>query len=223
MDLGCGNGLLTIELASRVPRGHVTGIEASLEMIEIAKDNVAQRGISNITLVNRDALKIDFNEEFDALFSNSAIHWIHDLKEMYRLIFRSLKPGGRIMVQTSLKEPNTLYETIFAILQVERYRSCYKNMTWPWKFLTREENRELLSGTGFICIEVERYEHNYVFKNINELSGYLESAPMVPFISRLPEEEHQGFKELFVATYLDKNNAKADAISARAFISARKP
>jgi len=223
IDLGCGNGLLTIELARRMPNGRVIGIEASREMIDLARENVARSGISNISLTNMDALNIDFHEEFDALYSNSAIHWILDLKEMYRLIFGSLKPGGRIMVQTSLKEPNRLYETIFAVLQAKRYRPYFNEITWPWKFLTREENIEILTAAGFTGIEVQRYEHNFRFASIDELSGYLESAPMVPFTSQLPEEEHRGFKELFVAIYLEKNNAKAEAFSARAFISARKP
>ncbi len=222
LDLGCGNGLLTIEIARRIPGGHVTGIEASSEMVGLAKQNAARLGITNISLININALDIDFMEEYDALFSNSAIHWIHDLDRMYRLIFRSLKPGGRITVQTSLKEPNTLYETIYAMLAVEKYRAYFRNMSWPWRFLTRQENIDLLARTGFTDITVERYQHNYTFKNKDELSGYLESAPMVPFMSHLPEDEQPGFRELFVTTYLGKNNSSLGSASVRAFIAARK-
>jgi ubiquinone/menaquinone biosynthesis C-methylase UbiE len=148
LDLGCGNGLLTIELAKRARLGHVTGVEASPEMIRSAQRNAASLSTGNITLVNMDALAIEFDNEFDAVFSNSAIQWIHDLDSIYRLLFRSLKPGGRMMVQTSLKESNTLYEAINAILKVQKYQPYYRSVKWPWKFLTREENIELVSRAG---------------------------------------------------------------------------
>jgi len=69
---------------------------------------------------------------------------------------------------------------------------------------------------------VERCLYTYTFKSIEELSGYLESAPMVPFMTYLPEEERPGFRKLFVDTYLEKNNGALEATSARAFIAARK-
>ncbi|HNW29815.1 MAG TPA: class I SAM-dependent methyltransferase, partial [Spirochaetota bacterium] len=72
LDLGCGNGLLTIELAKRARLGHVTGVEASPEMIRAAQRNAASLSTGNITLVNMDALAIEFDNEFDAVFSNSA-------------------------------------------------------------------------------------------------------------------------------------------------------
>lgn len=78
--------------------------------------------------------------EYDMLFLNSAIHWIQDLDALYGKIYRSLKPGGRIMVQTGLKENNRLYETIYAMLQVKRYKPLYRSISWPWKFLTREDS-----------------------------------------------------------------------------------
>jgi len=222
LDLGCGNGLLTIELAKRAQGGLVTGIEASPEMTGAAQRNALGMSIDNIRLFNMDALAIDFDNEFDAVFSNSAIHWIHDLDTMYRLLYRSLKPGGRIMVQTSLKEMNTLYEAIIALLKAEKYQPYYRSIQWPWKFLTREENITLISGAGFTHVSVERCLYTYTFKSIEELSGYLESAPMVPFMTYLPEEERPGFRKLFVDTYLEKNNGALEATSARAFIAARK-
>jgi trans-aconitate 2-methyltransferase len=223
LDIGCGNGLISIELAKKIPMGHVTGIEASTEMFVKAVHNSASLGISNIRFLNMNALDIIFENKFDAVFSNSAIHWIHDLETMYRLIFNALKAGGRIMIQTGLKELNKLVETIIVLLQADRYRSYLAGMTLPWRFLSRDENVEILRNSGFMDIEVEMQRDVHHFKTVNDLSGYLESAPMVPFLSLIPDNEKDGFKDMFIQTYLDKNNGQLRAASTRIFISSRKP
>lgn len=223
LDIGCGNGLLSIELAKRIPMGHVTGIEASAEMFVKAVHNSAAMGIPNIRFLNMNALDINFEHEFDAAFSNSAIHWIHDLETMFALICKSLKPGGRIMIQTGLKEINKLVESVIVILQADRYRPYLAGMSLPWRFLTIDETMELLKNSGFSGIEVETYQDVYRFKSIEELSGYLESAPMVPFLSLIPESEKDGFKDMFVQTYLGKNNNTLVSASTRMLMTARKP
>jgi len=223
LDIGCGNGLLTIELAKKIPMGHVTGIETSAEMFVKAVHNSASLGIPNIRFLNMNALDIIFENEFDAVFSNSAIHWIHDLERMYKRIFNSIKADGRVMIQTGLKEINKLVETIIVMLQADRYRPYLTGMALPWRFLSRDENIEILKNSGFMDIEIEMIQDVHRFKTINELSGYLESGPMVPFLSIIPEIEKDGFKEMFVQTYLGKNNNTLVSASTRAFLSARKP
>jgi trans-aconitate methyltransferase len=223
LDIGCGNGLLTIELAKRIPAGHVTGIEASAEMFVKAVHNSAAMGIQNIRFLNEDALNITFDREFNAVFSNSVIHWIHDQEKAYALIFNALKPGGRIMIQTGLKEVNKLVETVIVMLQADRFRPYLAGMKLPWRFLTMEENRELLKNSGFTGVELETYQDVHRFTSIQDLSGYLESAPMVPFLSLIPEGEKDGFKEMFVRTYLGNNDNMLVSSSTRIFLSAKKP
>jgi len=222
LDIGCGNGLVTIELAKRIPSGHVTGIEASAEMFVKAVQNSAGMGIQNVRFLNMNAMDITFNHEFDAVFSNSAIHWIHDLEKMYSLIFNAVKPGGRIMIQTGLREVNKLVETVIVILQSDRYRPYLAGMKLPWRFLTIDESMNILKESGFTGIEVETHQDVHRFENIKELSGYLESAPMVPFLSLIPEIEKEGFKDLFMRTYLEKNDYMLVSASTRIFISAIK-
>ena len=54
---------------------------------------IAVPKIKNVKIVNMDAININYENEFDAVFSNSAIHWIKDLETMYNLIYKSLHPS----------------------------------------------------------------------------------------------------------------------------------
>jgi len=103
LEIGCGNAKLTIELAKKIPSGKMTAIELSEDMVNQAEENLNKQQVKNVKIVNMDAININYENQFDAVFSNSAIHWIKNLKTMYNLIYKSLKKKSRILIQTGLK------------------------------------------------------------------------------------------------------------------------
>ena len=86
LDVGCGDGVLTKKIAAR--GATVTGIDNSLDMIRAAHAN----GVDALVV---DSADLHFDREFDAAFSNAALHWMLDKHAVARGIFRALKPGGR--------------------------------------------------------------------------------------------------------------------------------
>jgi trans-aconitate methyltransferase len=86
LDVGCGDGALTKKVAAR--GATVTGIDSSLDMIRAAHAN----GIDALVV---DAADMNFDREFDAAFSNAALHWMRDKETVAAGIFRALKGGGR--------------------------------------------------------------------------------------------------------------------------------
>ncbi len=86
LDVGCGDGVLTKRIAGR--GSQVTGIDNSLDMVRAAHAN----GVDALVV---DSADIQFDREFDAAFSNSALHWMLDKETVASSIFRALKPGGR--------------------------------------------------------------------------------------------------------------------------------
>ncbi|MEA3225659.1 MAG: methyltransferase domain-containing protein, partial [Planctomycetota bacterium] len=79
VDLGCGDGALTAELAALVPDGSILGIDASESMIETARKGHAE---ANLQFELLDISAIDFDSEFDVVFSNATLHWIKDHTEL---------------------------------------------------------------------------------------------------------------------------------------------
>ncbi len=87
LDLGCGDGILTEQLALSVPRGKVLGIDASLHMIETAR--MIHR--NNLTFAHMDINKMNFEKEFDLIFSNAALHWVKDHRQLLKNAHKALK------------------------------------------------------------------------------------------------------------------------------------
>jgi trans-aconitate methyltransferase len=92
LDLGCGTGHLTNQIAAA--GSEVIGIDKSASMIAKARRDYPQLRFEEI-----DAAEHDFSDEFDAVFSNAAIHWMRDQNAVARGVWRALKPGGRFVAE----------------------------------------------------------------------------------------------------------------------------
>lgn len=92
LDLGCGTGQLTNKIAESGTE--VTGLDASPEMIGQARQNYPQ-----LKFVLQNAATMDFDQEFDAVFSNAALHWMLDAEAVARGIARALRRGGRFVAE----------------------------------------------------------------------------------------------------------------------------
>jgi trans-aconitate methyltransferase len=92
LDLGCGTGQLTHKIAES--GAQVTGIDSSPDMIGQARQNYPA-----IKFVLGDAAAMEFAAEFDAIFSNAALHWMLNPAAVANAMFRALKPGGRLVAE----------------------------------------------------------------------------------------------------------------------------
>lgn len=92
LDLGCGPGQLTQKIAER--GAVVTGLDASPEMIAQARQNYPA-----LRFVLQDAAAMQFDGEFDAVFSNAALHWMLDAKAVAQAVARALRSGGRFVAE----------------------------------------------------------------------------------------------------------------------------
>ena len=90
LDVGCGEGTLTAQIGALA--ASVVGIDVSTEMVSAAK----ARGLDARVI---DAERLPFDHEFDAVFSNAALHWVRDHDAMLAGVHRALKPGGRFVAE----------------------------------------------------------------------------------------------------------------------------
>ena len=92
VDLGCGSGQLTRAIAESGAR--VTGLDNSASMI-----NAARREYPDVSFVLADAKDFSFEEPFDAVFSNAALHWVKPPEKVIECVAQCLRPGGRFVAE----------------------------------------------------------------------------------------------------------------------------
>ncbi|MEK6302217.1 MAG: methyltransferase domain-containing protein [Acidobacteriota bacterium] len=92
LDVGCGTGHLTSRIASS--GASIVGVDKSPRMIESAR-----KSYPDLKFLESDATSLNFDSEFDAVFSNATIHWIKDQRALASAIWRALKPGGRFVAE----------------------------------------------------------------------------------------------------------------------------
>ncbi|XP_062513354.1 arsenite methyltransferase-like [Corticium candelabrum] len=122
LDVGCGTGRLTLELASRVGEsGRVVGVDPSESRIDIAKAELAKQDshAAAVTYLQGNVKEARSLGPFDAIFSNYVFHWFEraDRQGIVRDIYECLKPGGRLVsrLKPLQTQPNSCTNDVFAL------------------------------------------------------------------------------------------------------------
>ncbi|MEO4052318.1 methyltransferase domain-containing protein [Solibacillus sp. CAU 1738] len=150
LDVGCGTGDLANDIAKS--GATVTGIDAAGSMIEIAKEKYP-----TIAFSVQDGESFSFPAQFDAVFSNAAIHWMKNQQAVIQNCYDALLPGGRFVAE--LGGAKNIQSIINAIQgAAERLAIPYKQELFPWVFPTKKEMTELLENAGFEIIAIDHYE-----------------------------------------------------------------
>lgn len=95
LDVGCGPGTITVDIATYVPQGHVTGIENVESPLEAARAHATQRGVTNVDFAVGDALALPFPDNtFDFTHAHQVLQHTGDPVQTLREMRRVTKPGG---------------------------------------------------------------------------------------------------------------------------------
>jgi demethylmenaquinone methyltransferase/2-methoxy-6-polyprenyl-1,4-benzoquinol methylase len=117
LDVCCGTGDLTLELASRVaPGGSVVGCDFSEPMLDLAREKVAARGAANIRFEWADALRLPYDGgRFDAVTVGFGVRNLADIDAGLRELARVLRPGGRLVVLEFTAPRRPPFSTFYSI------------------------------------------------------------------------------------------------------------
>ena len=139
LDLGCGDGVLTAKLASM--GCHVVGVDSSAAQIDAAR----KLGL-DARVMNGEAL--DFDSEFDAVFSNAALHWMRNPPKVIAGVERALKPHGRFIGEFG--GHGCVAKIKKALVEALDRRGINGEAASPWFFPNVEEYSRHLTNRGFV-------------------------------------------------------------------------
>ncbi|MGI6453548.1 MAG: class I SAM-dependent methyltransferase [Syntrophomonadaceae bacterium] len=201
LDLGCGDGVVTKQLADRVPHGEVIGIDASEGMLKVAQNLEAD----NLSFILLDINELDFQEEFDLIFSNATLHWVKDHHRLLRNCYMALKPGGMLRFNFAGDgNCSNFYEVIKEIMQLEPYREYFVDFAWPWFMPGIEEYEQLTKVSRFNRIQVWEENADRFFKDADEMIKWIDQPSIVPFIRLVKEHQKEHFRREVIERMLVK-------------------
>lgn len=181
LDLGCGDGALTTRIAAA--GADVVGVDGSAEQVEAAR-------AAGLDARVMDGQALTFDAEFDAVFSNAALHWMKRPDAVIAGMRRALKPGGRLVAEMG-GEGNvaTIANALMAALD---RRDLDGKSAFPWYFPGPAEYRQKLEAGGFDVGSIELIPRPTPLPG--DISGWLETFGE-SFILRLPEADRRAFMD----------------------------
>ena len=210
LDIGCGDGKITAEIAAIVSDGSVTGIDNSPEMISLACETFPARDYANLRFMQMDACKLSFSGEFDVIFSNAVLHWVSDHRSVLQGISRSLKKPGRILLQMGGKgNVAGMGNIVRAMTQQPKWSGYFKGFLNPFSFNGTEEYNNWLAEAGLKPIRVELIGKDLSQQGREGLASWFRTT-WHPFFHRVPGPEQQAFIDEAVDTYILAHPADAD-------------
>ena len=188
LDIGCGDGMLAAEMAALVPGGSVVGIDSSPEMIRFAGETFPPGEYGNLTWEVKDAAALDYENEFDVVFSNAVLHWIMDQIPVVEGIARALKPGGRALLQMGGKgNVKGISGYGFAVLSRPEWSACFTDFEFPYRFHGPEEYRVMIERAGLECRRAELVSKDMVQEGREGLASWIRTT-WLPVTERIPED-----------------------------------
>ena len=177
LDLGCGDGALTSEVSKLGCR--VVGVDSSPEMVRAAKWRGLEAQVA-------DGQSLRFHNEFDAVFSNAALHWMKDSQSVIGGVWSALRPGGRFVGEFG--GHGNVATIISAIESALSSRGLA--VTCPWFFPKPEEYQNLLESAGFEVHDIALFLRPTVLPG--DVRGWLTTFAH-PYMVVVPESERNEF------------------------------
>ena len=200
LDIGCGDGKVTAEIARLLPGGSVVGVDSSPEMIAFARRNFPRAAHATLDFVRADARDLRFHGEFDLVFSNATLHWVMDQPAVLRGVHRALKPGGRLLLQMGGRgNAADLVAVVDRVRAESRWRAYFTGFVFPWNFCGPEDYAAWMAAAGLRARRIELLPKDMAYQDREGLAAWFRTT-WHPYTEPLPEAR----RAAFIAESLDR-------------------
>jgi len=193
LDVGCGDGKITAEIAIRVPPASVVGVDPSRDMISFAQSHFSPATRPNLRFQVADARRLPFQDEFDLVVSFNALHWIPDQEAALRSIHSALAKGGRAQLRlVPAGRRKSLENIVEETRQTSKWSAYFRDFHDPYLHLTPEEYAAMAERNGFRVLGVSTKDHAWDFGSRAAFAAFC-AVGCIEWTPRLPESERAGF------------------------------
>jgi trans-aconitate 2-methyltransferase len=205
LDIGCGDGKITAILAKSILDGSVVGVDNSQEMIKLAGVNFPSSTYPNLSLQVMDARALSFENQFDRVFSNAALHWVIDHRPILQGVHRSLKNGGRLLFQMGGKgNAQGILAVLDELLLEQRWRKFFGGFTFPYGFYAPAQYDVWLREAHLKPERAELLRKDMQLQGKEGIAGWVRTT-WLPYTERLPAALRNEFIGEIVNRYVEKH------------------
>ena len=227
LDIGCGDGRVSVELAALVPAGQVLAVDASHEMIGHAREKHLGAECCNLAFAVADATDLACEDRFDLVVSFNCLHWVRDQTAVLGGAARALVPGGRTFLHFAGRgNVAGMISVVTEVAARDAWRPAFAEFAFPWCFPDASSYRDLVQAAGLEPVRVELLERQMAHEGAAALAGWLRTT-WLPYLDRLPAARGEAFVDEVVAAYLaarpadDQGRVWIDAV--RLEVEAQRP
>jgi trans-aconitate 2-methyltransferase len=210
LDLGCGDGKVTAEIADLVNNGSIIGVDNSKQMIELAQEKYPSNLHPNLSFQVMDASELSFENCFDLAFSNAVLHWVKNHQPVIQGLYKSLKTGGKILLRMGGKgDAEGIISVMDEVRTSNKWAQYFADFELPFTFMAVDDYHTLLNDAGFSIIRVQLIPKDMMHDGKSRLKGWIRTT-WLPYTGRIPDEMKDEFIEEAATTYLAKFPLDAD-------------
>ena len=202
LDLGCGDGRITAEIAKRVSHGKAIGIDASANMIEAAQK--INKKINNLNFEQADATQYHPEIQFDLIVGFSALHWMSDQLAIFQNIYSLLKIGGKVLIRTAGGESSQIKEIFLKDYWIKKF----SKKRGKFQAKTADEYAAMLHQCGFKNIQARTLQASTDYESSEQLLQWL--MAWVPYATGLLKGQDLEFAQNIVANIYSHQHKSLD-------------
>ena len=194
VDIGCGTGEQTSILSQRFENSKFLGIDSSEEMLAGSKQfENANLHFKLMTIEEFSRL----DSKWDLIFSNAALQWSENHKELFPTIIPKIRSGGQFAVQMPFQKENTLNQILFEMVSEKPFTDFLGGFRRNSPLLTIDEYASLLFESGLKDLNIFLKVYPIIANSETELFDFISGSALIPYLERLDEKE----SEVFVLEY----------------------
>jgi len=210
LDVGCGDGRVTAEIARVLKNGGVTGIDSSRQMIEFARETFPRDKHPNLDFQVMNARRIMLDRRFDIVFSSSVLHWVDDHPAFLRGASACLRPGGRLVVSCGGKgNAQDVFLALRPELRRKHWSKYFRKLEKPYFFHAPGDYQKWLPGFGFAPRHIGLAPKDAVYDRPEKFVAWFRTT-WLPYTQCVPKALREEFINAVAERYLAKHPPDAE-------------
>ncbi len=148
---------------------------------------------------------VDFEDEFDVVFSNATLHWVLDHERLLGNVSRALRIGGRARFQFA-GDGNcmNLFAVVREAIVSAEFSVHFARFEWPWYMPSVDEYSRLVASSGLRDVRVWGENADRYFPDAEAMIRWIDQPSLVPFLALVADPAKPSFRDYVVGRMIDR-------------------